>query len=34
MTRFKAAFESVVARIGDWPKCAQEVADRPGLVAD
>jgi len=31
---FQSRLRSVVARIGDWPESAQEVADRPGLVAD
>jgi plasmid stabilization system protein ParE len=28
---FQSRLRSVVARIGDWPESAQEVADRPGV---
>ena len=28
---FQRRLRSVVARIGDWPESAQEVADRPGV---
>ena len=28
---FQNRLQSVLARIGDWPESAQEVADRPGV---
>ena len=28
---FQSRLRSVIARIGDWPKSASEVADRPGV---
>lgn len=28
---FQYRLQSVLARIGDWPESAQEVADRPGV---
>jgi plasmid stabilization system protein ParE len=29
---FQNRLQSVLARIGDWPESAQEVADRPGIA--
>lgn len=28
---FQSRLRSVVARVGEWPESAQEVADRPGV---